>query len=123
MVTKELFADFVKEKKLRETEEKEELAQTLKTYYVEARKKEFIQCIQIYNNYYFIQLCDIQDNQGLSNGITPTLTLITYSGYHKNLMQYCLLSTPPPGSASILSLKMWIIRIEIHQSQRTNVHK
>ena len=75
MVTKELFADFVKEKKLREPEEKEELAQTLKTYYVEARKKEFIQCIQIYNNYCFIQLCDIQDNQGLSNGYNPYLDL------------------------------------------------
>ena len=38
-VAKELFADYVKEKKLREPEEKKELAQTLKTFYVEARKK------------------------------------------------------------------------------------
>ena len=38
-VAKELFADYVKEKKLREAEEKKELAQTLKTLYVEARKK------------------------------------------------------------------------------------
>ena len=44
-VAKELFADYVKEKKLREPEEKKELAQTLKTFYVEARKKEFVQCI------------------------------------------------------------------------------
>ena len=44
-VAKELFADYVKEKKLREPEEKKELAQTLKTFYVEARKKGFIQCI------------------------------------------------------------------------------
>ena len=44
-MTKELFADYVKEKKLREPEEKKELAQTLKTFYVEARKKGFVQCI------------------------------------------------------------------------------
>ena len=44
-VAKELFADYVKEKKLREPEEKKELAQTLKTFYVEARKKEFGKCI------------------------------------------------------------------------------
>ena len=44
-MAKELFADYVKEKKLREPEEKKELAQTLKTFYVEARKKEFVQCI------------------------------------------------------------------------------
>ena len=31
-VAKELFADYMKEKKLRELEEKKELAQTLKTY-------------------------------------------------------------------------------------------
>ena len=39
-VAKELFADYVKEKNLREPEEKKELAQTLKTFYVEARKKD-----------------------------------------------------------------------------------
>ena len=44
-MAKELFADYVKEKKLREPEEKKELAQTLKTCYVEARKKGFVQCI------------------------------------------------------------------------------
>ena len=31
-VAKELFANYVKDKKLRETEEKKELAQTLKTF-------------------------------------------------------------------------------------------
>ena len=40
-----LFAGYVKEKKLREPEEKKELAQTLKTVYVEATKKEFVQYI------------------------------------------------------------------------------
>ena len=44
-MTKELFADDVKEKKLRELEEKKELAQTLKTFYVEATKKGFVECI------------------------------------------------------------------------------
>ena len=44
-VAKELFADYVKEKKLRKAEEKKEWAQTLKTFHVEARKKEFVQCI------------------------------------------------------------------------------
>ena len=43
-VAKELFADYVKEKKPREPEEKKELAQTLKTFYVEVRKKGFVQC-------------------------------------------------------------------------------
>ena len=41
----ELFANYVKDKKLREPEEKKELAQTLNRFYVEARKKEFVQCI------------------------------------------------------------------------------
>ena len=44
-MAKELFADYVKEKKLREPDEKKELAQTLKTCYVEARKKGYVQCI------------------------------------------------------------------------------
>ena len=35
----------MEEKKLRKPEEKKELAQTLKTFYVEARKKEFRKCI------------------------------------------------------------------------------
>ena len=39
-MTKELFADYVKEKELTEPEEKKGSAQTLKTIYVEARKKE-----------------------------------------------------------------------------------
>ena len=41
-VAKQLFADCVKEKKLREPEEKKELAQTVKTFHVEARKKGFV---------------------------------------------------------------------------------
>ena len=41
-VAKQLFADYVKEKKLTEPEEKKELAQTVKTFHVEARKKGFV---------------------------------------------------------------------------------
>ena len=44
-MAKELFDDYVKEKKLREPKEKKELAQTLKTFYGEAGKKGFFQCI------------------------------------------------------------------------------
>ena len=44
-MAKELFDDYVKEKKLREPEEKKELAQTLKTFYGEVGKKGFVQCI------------------------------------------------------------------------------
>ena len=40
-----LFADYVKAKKPRRPEEKKGLAQALKTFSVEARKKGFIQCI------------------------------------------------------------------------------
>ena len=53
-VAKELFTDYVKEKKLREPEQKKQLAQTLKTFNVKARKKEFVQCI-IKQYYYYIQ--------------------------------------------------------------------
>ena len=46
-MAKELFDDYVKEKKLREPEEKKELAQTLKTFYGEAGKKGFVPGLQI----------------------------------------------------------------------------
>ena len=61
-MAKELFAGYVEENKLREPEEKKELAQTLKTFYVEARKKGFVL------------------------GNNPYLDL-DYSGYHKSLIQ------------------------------------
>jgi len=44
-VARELFGDYMKEKTLRELEEKKEWAQTLKTFNVKARKKNFVQCI------------------------------------------------------------------------------
>ena len=70
----------MKEKKLREPEEKKEFVNSLKTFYVEAREKEFVQCIikQLLDSVFVI---DIQNNQGLNKGyqpkpITPTSTLI-----------------------------------------------
>ena len=93
-VSKELFADYMKEKKLREPEEKKELAQTLKTFYVEARKKEFVQCI--YNKTIIrFGFCDIQNTEGLGKGyqLQPSASAdnpyldLDYSGYHKNLIQ------------------------------------
>ena len=60
-VSKELFADYVKDKKLREPEEKKELAQmTLKTFYVESEKERIS---SMYNNTFIrLGLCDIQNN-------------------------------------------------------------
>ena len=78
-MAKELFADYVKEKKLREPEEKKELAQT----YVEARKKGFVQCI-------IKQLLDsdfaISRIIKVSVRVNPYLDL-KYSGYHKTIIQ------------------------------------
>ena len=83
-MAKELFADYVKEKKLREPEEKKELAQTLKTFYVEARKKGFVQCIikQLLDSVVVISRI-IQPSASADN---PYLDL-NYSGYHKTLIQ------------------------------------
>ena len=78
-MAKGLFADYVKEKKLREPEEKKELAQT----YVEARKKGFVQCI-------IKQLLDsvfaISSIIKVSVRVNPYLDL-KYSGYHKTIIQ------------------------------------
>ena len=92
-MAKQLFADYVKEKKLREPEEKKELAQTVKTFHVEARKKGFVQCIikqldsvfVISRNIIKVSVRVISLRLGL---ITSTLYLaLDYSGYHKNLIQ------------------------------------
>ena len=76
-VAKELFADYVKEKKLREPEEKKELAQTEN---ISCRsEKERIR--SMYNKTIIrFGFCDIQNNQGLYLDLD-------YSGYHKNLIQ------------------------------------
>ena len=82
-VAKELFADDVKEKKLREPEEKKELAQTLKTFYGEAGKKGFVQCIikQLLDSVFVISRIIKVSVRVISLSlrlrlITPTSTLI-----------------------------------------------
>ena len=82
-VAKELFANYVKDKKLREPEEKKELAQTLKTCYVEARKKGFVQCIikQLLDSVFVISRITKVSVRVISLSlrlrlITPTSTLI-----------------------------------------------
>ena len=77
-MAKELFADYVKEKKLREPEEKKELAQTLKTCYVEARKKGFVQCIikQLLDSVFVISRIIKVSVRVISLSRTPTSTLI-----------------------------------------------
>ena len=88
-VEKELFADYVKEKKLREPEEKKELAQTEN---ISCRsEKERIR--SMYNKTIIrFGFCDIQNNQGrLSKGYQPQPSAsadnpyldLDYSGYHK----------------------------------------
>ena len=92
-VAKELFADYVKEKKLREPEEKKELAQTEN---ISCRsEKERIR--SMYNKTIIrFGFCDIQNNQGrLSKGYRPQPSAsadnpyldVDYSGYHKNFIQ------------------------------------
>ena len=94
-VAKQLFADYVKEEKLREPEEKKELAQTVKTFHVEAREKGFVQCIIKQLDSVFVisrniikvsvRLISLSLRVGL---ITSILYLdLDYSGYHKNLIQ------------------------------------
>ena len=78
-MAKGLFADYVKEKKLREPEEKKELAQT----YVEARKKGLVQCIikQLLDSVFAISRII-----KVSVRVNPYLDL-KYSGYHKTIIQ------------------------------------
>ena len=97
-VAKELFADYVKEKKLREPEEKKELAQTLKTFYVEARKKGFVQCIikQLLDSVFVISRIIKVSVRVISlrlrlRLITPNSTLIILD-ITKTLSNNCLLS-------------------------------
>ena len=60
----------MKEKKLREPEKKKELAQTLKTFYVEARNMERIR--SMYNKTIIrFGFFDIQNNEGLGKGYQP----------------------------------------------------
>ena len=68
-VANEQFSDNMKEKKLTEPEEKKQLAQNLKTFYVEARKKEFVQCV--IKQFITFVFCDLQSSRGLGKGYQP----------------------------------------------------
>ena len=89
-VAKELFADYVKEKKPSEPEENKELTQTLKTYSLCRSEKERNR--SMYNKQF--GFCDFQNNQGLSKGYQPQSSAsadnpyldLDYSGYHRNLI-------------------------------------
>ena len=93
-VAKELFADYVKEKKLSEPEEKRELTQTLKTYILCRSEKERIRWM--YNKTITtFAICDIRNNQGRGKCYQPQPTVLAnktyldlnYSQYHKYLIQ------------------------------------
>ena len=89
-MAKELFADYVKEKKLREPEEKKELAQTLKTFYVEARKKEFGKCIikQSLDSVLVIsRIIKVSVRVIIDVSAENPYLDLDYSGYLKNLIQ------------------------------------
>ena len=95
-MAKELFTDYVKEKKLREPEEKKELAQTLKTFYVEVRKKGFVQCMikQLLDSVFVISRIIKVSVRAISLSlwrrlITPTSTLIILD-ITKTLSNNCL---------------------------------
>ena len=64
-VEKELFADYVKEKKLRDPEEKKELMQTLKTYILCRSEKGRIRSLY-HKTIIRFGFYDIQNNQGES---------------------------------------------------------
>ena len=77
----------MKEKKLRKPEEKKELAQTLNTFYVEARRKEFRKCIikQLLDSVFVIsRIIKVSVKVIIDVSAYPDLY---YSGYLKNLIQ------------------------------------
>ena len=78
-VAKELFADYVKEKKLSKPEEKEELTQTLKTYILCRGEKERIRSMYDKSiiRFGFLISRIIEVSVRVIRLITPTSTLIT----------------------------------------------
>ena len=80
-VAKELFADYVQEKKLSEPAEKKELTQTFKTYILCRSEKERIR--SMYNKTIIrFGFCDIQNNQCLSKGYQPQpITPTSFPGF------------------------------------------
>ena len=61
-MAKELFNEYLKEKNIQEPHEKKELAQMLKSFYVEARKKDGEKTMYIKTIIRF-SFCDIRNNQ------------------------------------------------------------
>ena len=92
-MAKELFADYVKEKKLREPEPKERVGRNFESILCRSEKER----IHSMHNKTIIRFgfCNIQNNQGLGKDYQPTLSAsannpyldLDYSGYHKNLIQ------------------------------------
>ena len=95
-VANEQFSDNMKEKKLTEPEEKKQLAQNLKTFYVEARKKEFVQCV--IKQFITFVFCDLQSSRGLGKGYQPQPSAsvdnpsldLDYSGSNDCLVLTCI---------------------------------
>ena len=80
----------MKEKKLRKPEEKKELAQTLKTFYVEAKKKEFRKCIikQLLDSVFVIsRIIKVSVRVIIDVSAENPYLDLYYSGYLKNLIQ------------------------------------
>ena len=68
-MAKELFADYVKEKKLREPEEKKGLAKNFENILCRSEKERIR---SMYNKTIIrFGFCDIQNNQGLGKGYQP----------------------------------------------------
>ena len=80
----------MKEKKLRKPEEKKELTQTLKTFYVEARKKEFGTCVikQSLDSVFVIsRIIKVSVRVIIYVSADNPYLDLDYSGYLKNLIQ------------------------------------
>ena len=88
----------LKEKNIQEPHEKNELAQVLKSFYVDHCDNAFVVIFfkTMYNKTIIrFGFCDIWNNQGLGKCYQPqpsasadnTYPDLDYSGYHKNLIQ------------------------------------
>ena len=87
-VAKKLFYEYLKEKNIQEPHDKKELAQVLKSFYVEARKKDGEKTM--YNKtiitfgFFFISVSVISQPSASADN---TYLDLDYSEYHKNLIQ------------------------------------
>ena len=69
-MAKELFYEYLKEKNIQEPHDKKQLAQVLKSFYVEARKKDGSFVVIFFKTMYNKTIirfgfCDTRNNQGL----------------------------------------------------------